>query len=94
MKRSCLVSLLAMLSAAVLSGCAATAQGDLSAASPSADQASDGPAPTALPRHRASPAPGHSATLPIPCSTRLIRHSFIVRPRIRWSQAKSSAASA
>lgn len=27
MKRSCLVSLLAMLSAAVLSGCAATAQG-------------------------------------------------------------------
>lgn len=47
MKRSCLVSLLAMLSAAVLSGCAATAQGDLSATSPSADQASDGPAPTA-----------------------------------------------
>ena len=57
MKRSCLVSLLAMLSAAVLSGCAATAQGDLSAASPSADQASDGPAPTALPRHRARSGP-------------------------------------
>lgn len=57
MKRSCLVSLLAMLSAAVLSGCAATAQGDLSATSPSADQASDGPAPTALPRHRARSGP-------------------------------------
>lgn len=31
--------------------------GDLSAASPSADQASDGPAPTALPRHRARSGP-------------------------------------
>ena len=40
-----------------MSGCAATAQGDLSAASPSADQASDGPAPTALPRHRARSGP-------------------------------------
>ena len=34
-----------------------TAQGDLSATSPSADQASDGPAPTALPRHRARSGP-------------------------------------
>lgn len=41
----------------MLSGCAATAQGDLSATSPSADQASDGPAPTALPRHRARSGP-------------------------------------
>ena len=58
MKRSCLVPLLAVLSAAVLSGCAATAQGDLSAAaSSSADQASDSPAPTALPRHRARSGP-------------------------------------
>lgn len=58
MKRSCLVPLLAVLSAAVLSGCAATAQGDLSAAaSSSADQASDSPAPTALLRHRARSGP-------------------------------------
>ena len=58
MKRSCLVPLLAVLSAAVLSGCAATAQGDLSAAaSSSAAQASDSPAPTALPRHRARSGP-------------------------------------
>ena len=79
MKRSCLVPLLAVLSAAVLSGCAATAQGDLSAAaSSSADQASDSPAPTALPRHRARSGPRALVSGEKLGSVRLICHSLRV----------------